>query len=476
MIRAYVTFLLASATLLTRGQELEWDAPIDVDVENGGTLRPRVALNGSGEPVVLWADGMNACLAAVGMGGAFMDPMMVSPAGLEVATSDWQGPGIACKGSTVWAVFKGLPEDARPCYLVGSTDGGHTWGDTMRVDPADGLLSRFPAVAVGSDSEPVVQYMQFDAGFSNARQVVRSMMDGMFMEPAQVSVPFAPGAVCDCCPGQVVSANEQVIALYRNAGGNIRTIWGAASNDGGMSFPTGEQVDGTSWFLGACPSSGPAGYITGDSVRYVWMSGEENGAKVYLGSAHASTLSIGSQRNVHPDQSASLQQNYPRIAGSGDTLGVVWEQSSDGSREIMFAWSVTGVTGLSDPDTVNVTLSGAQETPDIAFANGSFHIVWSEPATGQVRYRRAAISVSTAIQASEDAVGSLLTFDASSDALHWVGGQVRSLSVVDPSGKEVIHRASPSFPMFLKAMRPGMYRAKAVDTQARAHVVSFFIR
>ena len=331
------------------------------------------------------------------MGGSFMPPVRLNPDGTQLAAADWQGPAIAAAGNNLWAVYKGLPEDTAPCYLVGSTDGGDTWGDTLRVDPYDGLVSRFPVVAARSDGSPVVEYMQFTSGYLEPRHVVRTWMGGSFMPPAQVSAPFAPGEVCDCCTGEVAASDYNVVALYRNAGGNIRTIWGASSGDGGMSFSTGAQVDATNWSLDACPSSGPDSYLTGDSIRYVWMSGEENGIKVYLGSAHAATLVVGSQQNVHPGQASTLQQNFPRIAGSGDTLGIVWEQSMNGGREILFAWSTTGVTGLSSPDTVNLDLTGQQRTPDIAYANGAFHMVWSEPAMGQVRYRKATVVSTTGV-------------------------------------------------------------------------------
>ena len=453
------TPLLLCLPLLAGAQTLSWDTPVDVAPANAGTLRPRIVLRGDGDPVVLWANASSACYSAVGTGSGFLSPTMVSPAGLEIATSDWQGPGIAADGSTLWAVFKGLPEDVSPCYLVSSTDGGNTWGDTLRVDPFDQTLSRFPAVAVGSSGEPIVQYMEFSPGFSDARHVVRHMMGGMFMGVEQVSAPFAPGYVCDCCPGQVIAAGDQAVAMYRNAGNNIRTIWGAVSTDGGMSFPVGAQLDTTNWFLAACPSSGPAGYLVGDSVRYVWMSGEENGAKVYLGSADASTLTLGSQQNVHPGQVSSVQQNYPRIAGSGDTLGVVWEQSSGGSREVLFSWSTTGVAGLSAPDTVNVDLMHAQETPDIAFANGAFHIVWSEVNSGQVRYRRVVIETNTGLEPSPSATTPTPVYDGVAHRLSFLGMSSGVLTVVDASGRTVVTKRVTGHTIDLPPLPAGAYTA-----------------
>lgn len=470
------TPLLLCLPLLAGAQTLSWDAPVDVAPANAGTLRPRIVLNGDGAPVVLWANASSQCWSAVGMGGSFMPPAMVSPAGLEIATSDWQGPGIAASGDTLWAVFKGLPEDEHPSYLVGSTDGGSTWSDTLRIDPDDGLLSRFPAVAVGPTGEPVVQYMQFSPGFGEARHVVRQMMGGMFMGVEQVSAPFAPGYVCDCCPGQVIADGDRAVAMYRNAGNNIRTIWGAASTDGGMSFPAGAQLDATNWFLAACPSSGPAGYLAGDSVRYVWMSGEENGAKVYLGSADATTLTAASQQIVHPGQAGSLMQNYPRIAGSGDTLGVVWEQSSGGSREILFAWSTAGVAGLSAPDTVNVELMHAQETPDIAFADGAFHIVWSEVNSGQVRYRRAVIETNTGLaEPAQSAALTELVYDAVAHRLSFRGTQRGTLTVSDAGGRVLLSKSVSASTIDLPVLPAGAYVASLVDRTGLSHTLAFVV-
>ncbi|MBK8614709.1 MAG: hypothetical protein IPN85_14860 [Flavobacteriales bacterium] len=206
-------------------------------------------------------------------------------------------------------------------------------------------MSRFPSIDVVDPNAPLVQYMQFDSGYFGARQVVSHMMGGSFMGPVQVSSPYAPGDVCDCCPNQVVASDDHTIALYRNAGPNVRVIWGATSTNGGMSFTSGAEIDTTGWILNACPSTGPDGYLTGDSLRYVWMSGANNGNKVYIGNALATDLSLGEQGFVHPGQAQNLQQNFPRIAGSGDTLGVVWQQSFSGQSEIFSVGALAASRG-----------------------------------------------------------------------------------------------------------------------------------
>ncbi len=469
-----MTIPFAFLATFLNAQALVWEDPVDVATEESGDRRPRVVVNATGHPVVLWSASDGACFTAMGMGVGFMAPVRVNPEGTTIAAADWQGPAIASSGDVLWAVFKALPEENAPCYLVESTNGGASWGDTLRLDPDDGLVSRFPSVAITDDGSPVVQYMQFTSGYLEPRMVVRAWSNGSPLDPAPVSAPYAPGEVCDCCTGEVEASGSGVVAIYRNAGGNIRTIWGAASTDGGATFPVGAEVDNTDWFLAACPSSGPDLCISGDSIRYVWMSGEENGTKVYLASAHAATLALGAQIHAHPGQVGSLQQNYPRIAGSGDTLGLVWEQNFQGQREILFAWSTNGIGGLGVPDTVNTVLTAAQRTPDIAFADGAFHIVWSEPATGQIRYRRAHLLEGTGVPVPSPASAMRIHYDGLMDRVLISGLVPRTCQLFDASGRILFSASGPTQEIPVQGVVPGCYLVRAVDDSGRAHLARFF--
>lgn len=468
MFQRPLSFLLVSigTSVFAQQAALSWGPVVDCNGQGEGSLRPRIAVNGTGDPVVLWGNmSPMANYVAVGIGSGFGPALEVSTPGCIPAVADWMGSSIAAVGSTVWVVMKATPEETRPVYVRRSDDGGLSWGDTVRVDPYDGLVSRFPSIDLVNANGPLVQYMQFDSGYYGARQVVSHLLGGAFMPPVQVSAPFAPGDVCDCCPNQIVADQDHVIALYRNAGPNIRVMWGAVSSDAGATFPTGSLIDGTAWPLGACPSSGPDGYLAGDSIRYVWMSGATNGNKVYIGNALAADLSLGSQWNVHSGQAQSLQQNFPRIAGSGDTLGVVWQQISGGQSEILFSWSVTGPTGLSVPDTVNTDMVGSQRTPDIAFANGAFHIVWSEVTGAKVRYRKAAVLGPSAIAEQVGPVAIRGWPNPVHDMLMVEGAQWIRAEMIDAQGK-VVERLNVKAGMLdVSSIASGSYTVVLTDRQ-----------
>ena len=457
--------LLGGLQTMAQSTTITWEVPMACNIAGQGSLRPRIAINGNGAPVVLWGDNApNTNHVAVGDGTTFLPAVEVSAPGCVPAVADWMGSSIAASGNTVWVVMKATPEESKPVYVRRSDDGGLSWGDTLRVDPFDGLVSRFPSIEAADPDAPLVQYMQFDSGYFGARQVVAHMMGGAFMAPVQVSTPFAPGDVCDCCPNQIVAdASGRAVALYRNAGPNVRVMWGASSDDAGASFPVGAMIDTTDWMFASCPSSGPDGYLDGDTIRYVWMSGAVNGTKIYTGSAHANDLSLGWQQKVHPGQAQNLQQNFPRIAGSGDTLGVVWQQSLSGQHEILFSWSVTGPNGLSTPDTVNVDLAGPQKTPDIAFANGAFHIVWSEMSSGTVRYRKATLGNDVAVEEQVPLVfpttwpNPVFGGGVSDEVLHIEGGEWASAVIVDAQGRPVRRGRVRSGALDVGGLTPGLY-------------------
>lgn len=386
--------LFLTVPLATVNAQLVWGPTVEVAEAQFDHQRPRITLVQDTLPLILWGSTTPTRLHALaGTAIGTQPPVVVTPPDLDPWTTYWAGADVAGHGDTVVAVFSTGAQGVGPLYATRSVDGGDTWGDTVVIGPGPGLEARFPTVAYVVGSGPVVEFMEFDPNWSAPRYVtVRSLDGGLsFSPPVPVSAPFAPGEVCDCCTGHTVAEGARVAALFRNNDNNVRTIWGAASNDGGGTYATGAQIDGTNWMFPACASSGPDAILTGDSLRYVWMSGATNGYKVHLASAHFPTLAVGATRLVHAGLPQSVEQNFPRIAGSGDTLGVVWQQKDGNQYNVLFSYSTSGPGGLGLPDTVSTLAAGKQRTPDIAFSQGRFHIVWEDRDAGTVAYRSATL-------------------------------------------------------------------------------------
>ncbi|MDQ3100222.1 MAG: T9SS type A sorting domain-containing protein [Bacteroidota bacterium] len=410
--------ILCSPVLLPAQAQLQWSEPIVVLRGTQDQIRPRIVLNAELRPVILWGEASPAAnYIAVGEGNAFSTAQVIHPPTLAPAVADWQGSDLISSGDRIYAIMKMTPENSAGIYLVSSLDGGYTWSDTLRVDQVPGYKTRFSSIAIDPNGDPLVQYMQIDMSEVVHRNMVSKIIDGVVQPPIDVSSPFTAGEDCDCCPGQIISDGNDVAALFRDATENVRVIWAATSANGGGTFDQGAPVDDTNWILNACPASGPDGVISADSLYTVWMSGAVNGKKVYLGSSRFPDLAQGAMVQVHPAQPQSVQQDHPRIAGSVDTIGIVWQQTASTQSEVLFSWR-TAATELSEPDTINIEMLGPQRSPDITFANGTFHMVWADYQENAIIYRKATLMNSIGIQ--EDRLASDLNVwpVPASDVLH----------------------------------------------------------
>jgi hypothetical protein len=161
-----------------------------------------------------------------------------------------------------------------------------------------------------------------------------------------------------------------------------------------MSYDTTARIDNTNWQVFTCPTSGPRAILKNDSIIAVWMSEATGDARIMLGTMNVNTMQTGFNAFVDNSPGPFIAQNIPSIAGTGDTLGIVWQDNRNSfTNGIYFSYSVTGPLGLSAAYPVSDTSTNhAFVTPDISYANGTFHIVYQNQTTNSVVYRSVYIS------------------------------------------------------------------------------------
>jgi hypothetical protein len=338
-------------------------------------IYPRLTLTDNDTPLVSWMnDNNNKIYTARWNGASFNIPSTINPTGVMPFIANWAGSEIASSGDTVFVTFSTDFSQTSKVYTVRSVDGGITFQDTVRVDLIGTDVPRFPTIAVGNGGNPVVAFMRLDSGFGNAEYAVARSMNGGSSYMSSITPSLgAVGTVCDCCPATIIANGNQHVLTYRNNDNNIRNMWASYSTDGSVSYPVSSEIDETDWMIMSCPSSGPSNIISGDSLVSTWMSD----GKVYVGTTNLTTQQNGMQFQLFPMGMGT--QNYPIIAGSGDTLGVVWQGSDAGTPRVFFTSSVSGASGLGVViDTLTATFSGNQTRPDLEYSNGKFHVVYSD--------------------------------------------------------------------------------------------------
>lgn len=387
MKHIFTSILLLGAGLQSFAQ-VTWSTP--VTVSTGGTLgnlHPRVALSRNGNPMVLWGKTDTKAYFSRWSGSAFTAPVAVGNAGINVMAQSWAGPDIASYGDTVYVTMKRTPENINTnhMYMVHSYDGGMTFSDTVKIDNIDTSLSRFPIVTTTSAGNPLVAFMKFNAAFNDARYVVsRSSSYGMSFS-SDVLASGTAGEVCNCCPASVISSGSNAIMLFRNNLSNIRDIWAGLSADGGMTFPMNIPVDTTNWMIMSCPSSGPDGFVIGDSIYTVFMSTSTGTALVHL-----SRASIGGMTARHSPVTGMFSglssQNYPRIANAGNAAAAVWKQNTTSGNSIVYSFTNNISSGLPAYAVVPTATGSGMMNADVAMVSGAIHIVWEDDNSGKVMY------------------------------------------------------------------------------------------
>lgn len=439
-------FLLLIFSLNASPQSgISWETGKNVSSSNLGNFHPRIATDGSGNPMIIWGRSSDGSVFFTRWyGSAFTTPLKLNPSWLSIATASWMGPDIASKGDTVYVVMKRVPEasDTNHIYIVHSFNGGMTFSAPVRVDFIADSISRFPTVKVDETGNPVVAFMKFNSSFLESRWVVTWSTDfgTTFSTDVKASGWSGPGSVvCDCCPGCLAGYENTFAMLYRNNLFNIRDSWVGISNNGGASFSNGWNIDNNNWYINVCPASGPDGVIMGDSLYSVFMSGASGAIRVYR-----STYSM-TNPGSHPAQSLAgtipglNQQNYPRIDRSGDAVAIVWEQTVNGQGQLPVLFTNDVSNGFpSSYDTVDLN---DVTNADVALSNGNIYVAWEDDNSGTIKYRKGIYSpVNTYVNKIRNNQFSVYPNPASehiSIDLTYIQGKLKTVNIFELTGKKI---------------------------------------
>lgn len=393
----FLAFLLLC--IESNAQILNWSATQAISSgSQSGYDRPRVVTTANNSPLIMWTKTSTPKSVRVSKwnGTSFSIPYdIVSPV-LEV--TGFIGPEIASKGDTVYVIFLSARSPNNYVYLISSFDGGLTFSDTVRVsDNSNTHKFSMPNVTVNTDGNPVVSYMTCTTSWTDWEQMVKVSSDfgNTFSSAFDVSA-LTPGEPCDCCKSSLVAKGNEVFLLFRNNDMDIRNSYVAKSSDGGLTFTTANDIDDINWVIGSCPSTSAQGMLSGDSIIIVRRSGANGQDKLLCSAVNSTDLQYAYNHNIDPISFGV--QNFPEIAGNGDTIGVVWQDNRNSYMDCYFSYSITGANTISGSvymsDTNNI---GSQTDPDICFANGIFHFVYENVGAHEILYRSATFVNNTAI-------------------------------------------------------------------------------
>jgi hypothetical protein len=392
-IRIAFGLLLSAFLCLSAVAQVNVSDPVSVtdgDV-SFGKRSPKIAINANGEPMVFWMrTGNEAFYLSTKTASGFSDPTQIPFGGLNPNLwSGSLGPNMASNGDDVYVTFE-VYGDA--IYVIHSPDAGQTWGFPVAAFiPPAGRRATIPIIAVDSDSNPYVTYVNTNTSEGDAYYgMVRSTDLGQnYSAEVDVSAESAGAEVCECCNGHIeVANNGDVFVAFRNNDNNLRDNWLVRSTDGGETFSSAFDVDETDWTAFICPSNGPHFEIIDNEVVTVFWSGEgESGSGVYYSLFDNQLDVVGPTVDLNLSDISSSNQNRPRIAGVTDTLAIVWQENYNGSFNIAMSVSTSGVSGLNTDAFRLAEMPSEQQFPSMIYSNGSFHVVYEDSESNTVMYQ-----------------------------------------------------------------------------------------
>ena len=155
------TFSTLAATLLawlpfSPQAQITWDfaEPIAVAGEEFGNRCPRLALDASGNPMLLMGKSGEGLFLATSDNGVFNTPLPI-PTLDNVFMADAEGPSIAVHGSTLGLAYQVSGEWATGGQYISTQDGGQTWSESFPISP-DATEDHFmPMLAFDDDGNPL---------------------------------------------------------------------------------------------------------------------------------------------------------------------------------------------------------------------------------------------------------------------------------------------------------------------------------
>ena len=395
------TFSTLAATLLawlpfSPQAQITWDfaEPIAVAGEEFGNRCPRLALDASGNPMVLMGKSGEGLFLATSDNGVFNTPLPI-PTLDNVFMADAEGPSIAVHGSTLGLAYQVSGEWATGGQYISTQDGGQTWSESFPISP-DATEDHFmPMLAFDDDGNPFVA-VKFGDDPMVVEGVMRSTDGGQTFQPAQpASNNVGSGLACECCPSKTIFGHGRYYSVYRQNDENLRDMRLVSSEDG-VTWDHQLDLDPTDWMISACPETGASlAWLPDGRLASTFRSSGNGASEVYVNVsdvANPMSSDVGATVPV-TNFIESGNQDQPHIACGPTHTVAVWQENS-GGWEIHAASSANdalpgGLSNAGEP--ISTSLAGSNFHPEVAIHGSKVHVIWKNNASGQVMYLRGSL-------------------------------------------------------------------------------------
>ena len=353
------------------------------DSSQYGFERPRIVLLDNNVPFVIWGkpSASSKVFGSKLQGASFTSPIQISPDTMNPRVGSVDGPNVVSYKDSLYVVWGNQDPSNHHIFLNRSTDGGNSFGQPIQVDSLpSGENIEYPGVSISNDGTLGLYFIRSNSSWLNPRQsLIRSYDRGNNFTGDSVINTFSPGVPCECCQASMEMVDSNWVFYYRNNVSNVRNNYSLLSTNYGSTFNNVYEMDAIDWTINACPSSGPEGHISGNQSFTAWMSKATGRSRIWYNRLNISLGTTNTAQMIDSASTGLYNQNYPSVAGNGDTIAVVWEDNRYSTLNTFASVSIDGGQTFSSSILLSDTsISSSFRTPDVAYANGLFHFVWKK--------------------------------------------------------------------------------------------------
>ncbi|MSQ00473.1 MAG: exo-alpha-sialidase [Myxococcales bacterium] len=351
---------------------------------------PRTCVNDVGRIFVVWvddredADGVWFNMSADG-GATFLQ----QDTALSHGTAAAANPAIACAGERVYVAWEDKRDgelEYENIYLQWSDDAGRHWQKqdvAIDADP-DGLaVSIGPALVAVGDRAWVVWSDQVNGAYDILLSATVDGGERWSEAPRRVDTD-EPGAAFSSHPKVVGDDLGNVVVAWEDRRSGASDIYVNNSTDGGESFAADDRrLDGGD-DAGASNSFEPLLALSGDHVYVVWQD-ERFGENSDILMNYSHSAGDGWQdeaRRVESDAEGVSDSRYPALAAQGDQVFVAFQDNRAGGYDVYLRWSDNGGTdwAIEEERRMESDDPGQAQSynPRIALSGDSWAVQWQD--------------------------------------------------------------------------------------------------
>ncbi|MFK7930826.1 MAG: sialidase family protein [Myxococcota bacterium] len=260
---------------------------------------------------------------------------------------DATNPDIACIGNTVFVVWEDTRDgelENKNIYFSKSDSSGTSWLDEdVLLSPEDDAAhhSIWPRIASANDELVVV----WSDGINGAYDIYAASSTNRgddFNESVRVDSD-APGAAFSSFPQVALDGDGHVVVAWEDSRDENNDIYVAASSDAGVTYGADVRVD-VGDAAGAANSLAPKVALSGGHAYVVWHD-YRNGTNADILMNHSADNGatwLAEAAQVETDGAGAADSSLPRLAMTGTTAHIVWQDDRNGAFDTYYRSFVDG--------------------------------------------------------------------------------------------------------------------------------------